>query len=140
MSPPTNLSDLWKMHDNTLARCWAAARDLRAKTDRIKRDLDSAYLDASDLEGTYIRRTRAIIEDPEDWIQRTWDLYAWARDEGKLCRPNNPFDAEHAFRCRYTKALALEDGTLIMPMQALVQLHSHLREMSEKVNALKYSS
>jgi hypothetical protein len=140
MSPPTDLSELWKMHDDTLARCWAAARDLRAKTDRIKRDLDSAYPDASALERIYIRRTRVILEEPEDWIQRTWDLYAWARDEGKLCRPNNPFNAERAFRCRYTKALALEDGTLVTPMQALVQLRSHLWEMSEKVNALKYSS
>jgi hypothetical protein len=136
MSPPTNLSDLWKMHDDMLARCWAAARDLRAETDRIKRDLNSTCPDASALEQVYIQRTRVMLEEPEDWIQRIWDLYAWARDEGKLCRPSSPFNAEHAFQLRYTKALALEGGTPVTPMQALVKLRRHLLEMSEKVKTL----
>lgn len=76
---------MWKVHDELLAACWAAARDLRAETDRIERAMNEKYPTAPAAYQRYIERIRVMIEEPRECTQRTWDLYEWARDEGKLC-------------------------------------------------------
>lgn len=128
---------IWTAHDLTLASCWEFARDIQSRIDDIEA---RAYWDMRHCQDPGKRDAigihRDLLSRAADLVQRTWELYDWARDEGKTCKPSHPWDTEPASQSEYAKALSLKDGTPVSPMRGVVQLHKLLTEMFEEVMRL----
>jgi hypothetical protein len=119
---------MWKAHDQTLASCWEFAREiqLRLKEFDTRASWDmQVYQNSAQLDN--------IAASAEDLVQKTWELYEWARDEGKTCRPAHPWDTEPASRSEYARALGLEGGRPVSPMRGVVQLHKRLTDIFDEV-------
>ena len=71
-----------------------------------------------------------------DLVQKTWDLYYWARDEGKIERPGNPFDTVPASESMYAVAIGLEGGKPVSPMRGVSELNTRLVSIWRRMSRL----
>jgi hypothetical protein len=128
---------LWTAHDQTLASCWEFARDIQSQVHELE---TRASLNKRDYQSSAQRDVsaehRELIFAAESLVQRTWDLYDWARDEGKTRRPAHPWDTEPASQSEYARALGIEEGKPVSPMRGVVQLHKELTDMFEELMRL----
>lgn len=109
---------------------WELARSLLPYIDGMKATFKRDQQNASFPEHRAAIETKlAKIQGATDLIQRTWDLYHWARDEGKGQRPESPWDTALAEESRYAVTIGLEDGKWISPMRGVSELNSKLMNM-----------
>ena len=121
---------VWCKHDENLAINWELARSLLPFVDGMKATFKRDQQNASSPEHRVVLEIKlAKLQGAADLIQRTWDLYHWARDEGKARRPESPLDTALAEESRYAVAIGLEDGKRISPMRGLSELNTKLMTM-----------
>jgi hypothetical protein len=132
-------SYMWKSHDRTLASCWEFARDIQSRIEELDARAFIIMLDYRHRQS----RPQDILTELNDLrrralglVQRTWELYEWARDEGKALRPAHPWDTEPASQSEYARALGIKDGRPVSPMRVVVQLHKLLTDTFEEVMRL----
>lgn len=92
---------------------------------------------------TSVRRKLAMLEEKvdeldlaTDLVQKTWDLYYWARDEGKAERPGNPFNTVPASESMYAIAIGLEGDKPVSPMRGVSELNARLVSIWCRVSRL----
>jgi hypothetical protein len=127
-STPQAMSRMWKAHDQTLASCWEFSREIQSRVNEleIRASWDmQVYQNSAQLDN--------IAASTKDLVQNTWELYEWARDEGKTSRPAHPWDTEPASRSEYARALGLKGGRPMSPMRGVVQLHKQLMDVFDEV-------
>jgi hypothetical protein len=76
-----------------------------------------------------ISENENLIAEADSLYQRTWELYDWARREGKTRRPAHPWNTEPASQSEYARALDVKGGEPVSPMRGVMQLYKQLTDM-----------